>query len=284
MTRAWVTVVRAAVARMTRARVAVAALAAGMALSLALAGAIGRAQTGPDGMAAQQIIAALSQNRVSITANFSGSQIFVFGAVKRDMLDEGRLEVALTIAGPSSPILVRRKERVLGIWVNRDEVLVDEAPSFYAVAATGPLEEVLSYTDDLRYRIGINHLVRLIGAPPDIDQPETFRDAVIRLRRAEGLYVELPGSIRTVEDTLFAVDVSLPANLVEGDYRARMFLLRDRAVIDTYETAITVRKVGLERWIYALSRERPAAYGLLSIFVALLAGWGASEAFRLLRR
>lgn len=229
------------------------------------------------------IVAALSQNRVSITADFSGSQIFVFGAIKGAAPDGAKLEVVLAIAGPSAPVKVRKKERVAGIWVNRDEVLVDEAPSFYAVASTGPLDEVLSYTDDLRHRIGINHLVRLIGAPAQIEAPEAFREAVIRLRRAEGLYVELPGIIRTVEDTLFAVDIQLPANLVEGDYTARVFLLRDRQVADVFETDIAVRKVGLERWIFALSRERPAVYGLLSIVVALLAGWGASEAFRLLR-
>lgn len=253
-------------------------------LALALTGAA-PAQTGDEAEgASRRIVAALSQNRVSITANFSGSQIFVFGAVKRAVVDDARLDVVLAIAGPSAPVKVRRKERVAGIWVNRDEVLVDEAPSFYAVASTAPLEEVLSYTDDLRHRIGINHLVRLIGAPADVNAPEDFREAVIRIRRAEGLYVELPGAVRTVEETLFAADIKLPANLVEGDYRARVFLLRDREVADVFETDISVRKVGLERWIYALSRERPAAYGLLSIVVALLAGWGASEAFRLLRR
>lgn len=255
-------------------------IAACLGLALLWAGAAS-GQTPPRD--APGIVAALSQNRVSITANFSGSQIFVFGAVKQAVPDGAALEVVLAIAGPSAPVKVRRKERTAGIWINRDEVLVDEAPSFYAVASTGPLEEVLSYTDDLRHRIGIDHLVRLIGAPADVDTPEAFREAVIRLRRDEGLYVELPGAVRTVEDTLFAADISLPANLVEGDYSARVFLLHDREVLDIFETDISVRKVGLERWIHALSRENPAAYGLLSIVVALLAGWGASEAFRLLR-
>jgi uncharacterized protein (TIGR02186 family) len=260
---------------MTALRLMVAALT----LSVWAGAVLAQAKDGAEG----GIVAALSQNRVSITANFSGSQIFVFGAIKGAAPEGAKLEVVLAIAGPSGPVKVRRKDRVAGIWVNRDEVLVDEAPSFYAVAATGPLDEVLSHTDDLRHRIGIDHLVRLIGAPADVDAPEDFREAVIRLRRDEGLYVELPGVIRTVEDTLFAVDIKLPANLVEGDYSARVFLLRNREVADIFETDITVRKVGLERWIFALSRENPAAYGLLSIVVALLAGWGASEAFRLLR-
>jgi hypothetical protein len=40
----------------------------------------------------------------------------------------------------------------------------------------------------------------------------------------------------------------------------------------------------LERWIYNLAHENSLIYGLLSILVALMAGWGASEMFRLLRR
>lgn len=233
---------------------------------------------------ARGIVAALSQNRVSITANFSGSQIFVFGAVKQaETEDPAPLEVVITISGPAEPVKVRRKARVAGIWLNADEVLVDEAPSFYAVASTGPLDEVLAYAEDLRYRIGINHLVRLMSSPSGIEEVESFREAVIRLRRDEGLYVELPDAVSTVESTLFTAEVDLPANLVEGDYRARVFLVQDGRVADVYESAIAVRKVGLERWAYTLSREQPALYGLLSIVTALLAGWGASEIFRLMR-
>ncbi|MGG7567750.1 TIGR02186 family protein [Rhodovulum sp. DZ06] len=234
--------------------------------------------------AGRSIVAALSQNRVSITADFSGSQIFVFGAVKRTAPSDEPLQVIVTIAGPSAPELVRRKDRVAGVWANTDEVLIDEAPSFYAVASSHPVEEILSFREDLKHRIGINQLVSLLYLPEGVAEPESFREAVIRIRRNEGLYVELPRAVEVVEDTLFAVDVNLPANLVEGDYRARVFLLGEQEVQDVFETDIAVRKVGLERWLYALSRESPAAYGLLSIFIALTAGWGASEVFRLMRR
>ncbi|MEO0683373.1 MAG: TIGR02186 family protein, partial [Pseudomonadota bacterium] len=160
------------------------------------------------------------------------------------------------------------------------------APSFYAVAATRPLVEAVSETENLRHRIGIDAQVRARALDPSFDAAERdeFRRAVIRLRRAEGLYSEAAEPVRLQEQSLFAARFALPANLVEGDYRARIFLLHDGAVIDLHEDVIAVRKAGLERWLYALSREAPLVYGLLSIAVALLAGWGASEAFRLLRR
>ncbi|MGC1259467.1 MAG: TIGR02186 family protein, partial [Jannaschia helgolandensis] len=43
------------------------------------------------------------------------------------------------------------------------------------------------------------------------------------------------------------------------------------------------QKVGLERWIYALANEEPILYGLLSLFIAIVAGWGASAVFRLFK-
>lgn len=239
----------------------------------------------PLAAAGEEVVASLSQNRVAITTTFSGSEIFVYGAVKREAPKaQARLDVVIAVEGPSEPVVVRRKARVMGVWTNRDAVVIDEAPSFYAVAATGPLDEVLSATDDLRHRVGINSQVRVIDLPAGVGDRNDFRNAVIRLRERAGLYFEVEDGVRITEDTLFAADFALPANLVEGDYRARVFLLHDRQVIDAFEGSIAVRKVGLERWVYNLSREQPFLYGLLAIAVALAAGWGASEAFRLLSR
>jgi uncharacterized protein (TIGR02186 family) len=235
--------------------------------------------------AAEQVVLGLSQDSVAITTQFDGSDILIFGAVKRDApIPEGPpLEVVIAVAGPSEPVLVRRKERRFGIWINTDSVEVDSAPSFYAVATTGPLSEVLSDTEDLRHRITIQRAIRSVGAPQQVADAQNFTDAVIRIREASGLYQHLEGTVALDQQTLFRTSITLPADLTEGDYAARIFLTRDGAVVSQYEARINVRKVGLERWLYALSREQPYLYGLMSLAIAIAAGWGASTAFRLLR-
>ena len=239
----------------------------------------------PESDDAEKVVAALSHNQVSITTTYAGSEIFVFGAVKRSRPARSeRPDVIVTISGPAGPVTVRRKDRSFGIWANRASTVIDQAPAFYAVAATGPLDEILSATENLRHRVGLDLQVRAIGAASDVADPENFREAVIRLMRGRGLYVEAPIEVDVIEDTLFATHVALPANIVEGDYIARVFLLHGGQVLDLHESIVGVRKVGLERWLYALSREMPLAYGLLALAVALAAGWGASEAFRVLRR
>jgi uncharacterized protein (TIGR02186 family) len=245
-----------------------------LALLLALAGA---AQ-------AEQIVLGLSDSRVAITATFDGSDILVFGAVKRDAPAPANdpLDVIITVSGPLTPVMVRRKERFFGLWVNRDAVAVDAAPSYYAVATTGPLADVLSDTEDLRHRITIPRAIRSVGSA--IAGTEDFTEALIRIRAGEGLYRVMENQVLFTEETLFRVEMALPANLIEGNYDTRIFLTRDGRVVDSYETQIVVRKVGLERWLFNLSQDMRLTYGVLALAIAIIAGWSASAAFQALRR
>ena len=213
---------------------------------------------------AESIVAGLSQNRVSITADFDGSEILVYGAVKRD--------------APAPDGCVACTPRP-----NTDAVHIDAAPSFYAVATTGPLASILSDTDDLRYRITLDRAIRAVGAATETGDPAEFIAAMERIRIAERRYRILQGAVEFTEDTLFRADIVLPANLTEGEYTVRMFLLRDGRVIDAQDRVIGVRKEGLERFLFNLAQDQPLIYGLLSILLAVVAGWGASAAFRLVR-
>ncbi len=235
--------------------------------------------------AQEEVVAGMSQNRVAITANFDGSEILIFGAVKRDEPPPGTgpLEVIVTVAGPSKPVIVRRKEKRFGIWVNTDAVEVDSAPSFYAVATSGPLSEILKNIDDLRYKISIPRAIRSVGAPMTVQNSRAFTEALIRIRSQKGLYLLDMNTVQVDQETLFNTAIALPANLTEGAYTARIFLTRGGNVIAAHETKIDVQKVGLERWLFNLAHELPLAYGILSLVIAISAGWGASAVFRYLR-
>ena len=236
-------------------------------------------------LAGEEVVLGLSKDKVAITTSFDGSEILIFGAVKREQaIPKSPLHVVITVAGPSRPVVVRRKSKWLGlIWVNRASVEVDSAPSFYAVATSGPMRDVLSETEDLRQKISIDHAIRSVGAPSDIEHSETFTEAVIRIRENAGLYQLLEGQVALDQQTLFRTAIEMPSDLTEGDYLTRIFLTRDAEIISTYETTIDVRKVGLERWLFTLSRQNPVLYGLMSLAIAIAAGWGASAAFRLAR-
>ena len=239
----------------------------------------------PAPAAAERVVAALSQSRVQIDTAFTGSEILVYGAVIRDepAPTDSALGLVVTVAGPERPVTVRRKGRRFGIWVNVDAVEVEGAPSFYAVAASAPLASVLNETEDERFRISPGRALRGVMAAEGLD-PDAFGQALIRIREREGAFRTADSRVTLTDDTLFSTEVTLPANLVEGTYAIQIFLTRDGVVQTRYATAITVRKVGLERFLYRLAHDRPLAYGLMSLAIAIAAGWGASAAFRLILR
>ncbi len=234
---------------------------------------------------AERVVADLSQDRVSITTDFDGSEILVFGAVVREAPEpEGEpLAIVVTVRGPREDVTVRRKARRAGIWINASSVDVLAAPSFYAVASSAPLGTVLSPEEDERWRITT---ARALGAPGTAtmarDRPG-FLEALIRIRTEQGHYGTAEADVSVRDGTLFSTEIALPADLTEGYYATRIFLLRDGAVVDSFATSIFVQKVGLERWLHARAHEDPLFYGLLSLAIAVAAGWGASAVFRYVR-
>ena len=231
----------------------------------------------------EEIILGLSQNEIDITATFVGSEILLFGAIRRDAPSpDGKLGIIVTVAGPETPVTVRRKERRFGIWVNVDDVEIAAAPSFYAVASSANLSKILRPSEDLINRITIPQVVRQVGT--NVLDSQSFARALMRIRANNDQYQILEGAVAVSRDTLFQTRIQMPANLTEGFYVAKIFLTRDVDVVDEYITTIPVKKVGMERWLYNLAHENAFLYGLMSLAIAIAAGWTASAVFTLFRR
>jgi len=232
----------------------------------------------------EAIVAGLSQNVVSINATFVGSEILIFGAVKRETpAPANELGVVVVVEGPSQQITVRRKEKRMGIWVNTDAVEVQRAPTFYAISTSAPFEELVPEDIDRAMHISIPESIRIFSSE-EVADPESFAEAVIRIRSKAGLYKLDEGGVNLSENTLFDTRIQLPANLTEGSYVARIFLTRGGEIVAAHSADIDVRKVGLERWLYNLAHEQAFLYGLMSLAIAIAAGWGASAFFRIFLR
>jgi uncharacterized protein (TIGR02186 family) len=235
-------------------------------------------------IAQEEVVLGLSQDRVHITTNFDGSDLLIFGAVKRETpIIDPPLDVIVTVAGPSTPVTIHQKARRLGIWVNAETVRYTAAPSFYAVATSGPIDDILLQTEDLRHAISVPRMIRTVGAASMTEQPQGYVDALIRIRSDKDHYQSLENTVRLDQQTLFRTRITLPSDLTEGGYTARVFLLREGNVVSRIETTLDVNKVGLERWLYTLAHQKPLFYGILSLSIAIIAGWLASALFRAIR-
>jgi uncharacterized protein (TIGR02186 family) len=226
------------------------------------------------GAKAQPLIADLSSHLIAITTGFAGTELLLFGAT------EGEGEVVVIVRGPESETSVRRKARVVGIWINRDEMRFSGAPSFYRVAASKPLAEFVPQALRQRHQIGTDALRIQALDEASADEIASFRQGLVRNKEAQKLYDPELGRVAFLGPRLFRTRIVFPANVPTGAYSVEVLLVRGGQVIGAQTTPMFVSKVGIGADIYDFAHDWAAIYGLIAIFLAAFAGWAAGAIFR----
>lgn len=247
---------------------------------MALAGSAA-AQT-PDG--AQDLPAAVAEERITVSSDYRGSYITVFG-VNPDRRARG--EIVVVVRGPNESVTVMRKRRAFGLLVNGDPVRFSEAPSFFALLSNAELRDITTPQLIHRYQLDPAASAQLETAVPDAD-PSAYRAALVRLRRTQGLYQSYSGP-PTLEDRsgltvypggLFRAVVRLPANAPIAEYVADAYVFREGRLISSQRIPIGFARVGIEGFIHNLAMSASLFYGLFVVMIALGAGWLAAFLFR----
>ncbi|MBM3491030.1 MAG: hypothetical protein FJX68_11365 [Alphaproteobacteria bacterium] len=224
--------------------------------------------------AAQSLVADISDHLVAVTTDFAGTELLLFGAVERP----GR--VVVVVRGPLQTLVVRRKERVLGVWINRLATTFVDVPAFYAIASSAPLAEVASASELARQEFGLRYLRLNPASGAQSDPDGGFRAALVRVKQREGLYSEGLEQVSFLGERLFRARIPLPANVPTGSYVATVFLLVDGEVVAAQTSPLVVSKLGTGARIARVAEHDAAIYGLFAILLALSAGWLGSIAFR----
>ena len=257
-------------------RIAVAAL-------LLLSAPSARAQ--PAGEVASDLPAAVAEERITVSSDYRGSYVTVFG-VNPDR--RGRGDIVVVVRGPTESAVVMRKHRVFGLWVNTAPVRFREAPSFFAVLSNRPLRQIANAEAIWRHRLDPAASAELASSVPSGADPAAYRNALVRLRRAQGLYQEYSGrasperrgGLTLYPGGLFRAVVRLPANAPIAEYHADTYLFRDGRLISTQRIPIDIAGVGVERSIHDLATHATLLYGVITVLLALGAGWLAAFLFR----
>lgn len=222
----------------------------------------------------QELTADVSNHLVAITTGFSGTSILIFGA----LTEPG--EVVVAVRGPAHAVKLYRQSPVLGVWVNSASRSFPQVPSFYALASSGPLEEIATEAERERLQLGLNELVLRAAGRASPNLQDEWRQALIRAKVRDGLYQIDVAPIRLMNDQLFRVSFDLPTNVPVGTYLVDVFVLRDGIAVAAQSIPLVVSKVGFEANLYNFAHNQSALYGLAAIAVALLAGWIAHLLFR----
>lgn len=240
-----------------------------------------------------RVASAMTDARVMIDSSFQGASIVVYGAVFNPT--DRPADVVVVVRGPDGPVRLVKKTRNMGFWLNSRPVLFEGAPGFYMTASTRPLSDIADFGQLRRLGVGVDHL--RIAAPQESrtvtrygvrdvvvsrlgEDYLDYRRAVIRLREAAALYNTDPDGVEFVDKGLFRAELDLPAVAPTGQYFAEVWLFQDGEPVSVSNLTLTVEKVGLERDVYEFAHRRPWSYGVLTVLLAALMGWGASRLFR----
>jgi uncharacterized protein (TIGR02186 family) len=230
---------------------------------------------------ADTLITSVSTPRVAIQSNFTGADIVVFGGIERSPgpREHGRYDIVIVIKGPAEPLDVRRKDRVLGIWINAERRPFRLAPSYIAIASTRPLSEIAAAPDIARFGLSFETAIGAAGTDLAADDSQ-FRAALVRLKREAGLYLEKPAAVTFLSDNLFRATVPLPANVPLGLYQVETRLFADGTVLAGQRASLEVIKTGFDDTVAHWANDRSAIYGTVTCILALSLGWLATIVFR----
>jgi uncharacterized protein (TIGR02186 family) len=223
---------------------------------------------------AQSLSADLSSRFVAITTGFTGTSIVLFGAT------DGAGDIIVVVRGPEHDTVVRRKSKVASIWVNTAQSVFLAAPSFYSVASTKPVEDILPPGLRQFNQIGIDNLrLNAADAAPQ-DELTAFRNAFIRNQERAGLYSKQAGPVSFLGDRLFRTTIDFPADVPIGTYLVEVLLIRDQDVAAAQTIPLEISEVGIDADVYEFADRNGLLYGLTAVGLAVIAGWLASLPFR----
>ncbi|MBY0302856.1 MULTISPECIES: TIGR02186 family protein [Sphingomonas] len=248
-----------------------AVFAAGLALAAPLLTAQAKPVLVPD----------VSQRNIDIAYSFTGAELLLFGAVLdpggRSPRNDAPTDVVIVVKGPTQSIVIREKEKVAGIWVNAGRLRYRSAPSFYAVASSRPLDQVVDARTRAIYELGLDSLqLSPASAEPSAVQ-DRFTRGLVDLRRRAGLFYEAPGAVEITDGVLYRARVSIPARVPVGRFTAETFLIRDGRVLAAAVRDIDIRKSGFERFVAQAADRHAILYGLFAVALSVLLGWAAGR-------
>jgi uncharacterized protein (TIGR02186 family) len=233
---------------------------------------------------AEKLIISLSTHRVLINSTYTGAQMAVFGVIQRDSVSLSRVgnyDVVVTIRGPRETVVVREKQRLGFIWVNREQRRFIQIPAFVQVLASKPLQDIIDGERGRRLGMGLAPILSPADQSFEFDtRSSDFRTALVRLRYESGLFREYERGVTFLTPDVFRAIITMPAIAAVGSYEVEVALFSDSVQLERQSTNFEVVKTGFEADIADAAQRHGWLYGLAAAVISLLFGWIASVIFR----
>ena len=229
------------------------------------------------------LVPEVSQHEVRVRQGFTGTELLLFGAI----LDPAGTraargyDVVVVLKGPTEPIRLREKSKVGGIWLNAASTDFRSAPSFFAVAASRPVKDIVDERTAAIYEFGTDFIQLSPTGEIDPAEQARFTAGLVDLKRRQGLYVEDMHGVKVSGQVLYQARISLPSSVTTGTYTAETFAVASGRVVASAVAEVEVKKVGFERFVELFAQRQSFFYGLLAVSMSIAMGWLAGRLFAL---
>ncbi len=215
------------------------------------------------------LVADISQNSIEIHSSFTGMQLLVFGARNQPG------DLVLVVRGPEDFIVLRRKERIAGMWMHVEQEKYPNLPLFYGFATTKPLELIAPENTLRALGLGVQ---QIIDRSNSRSMPN-FDEALINQLDVYRLWQRRFGEITYFGESLFKAKIDLPDRLPRGLFTVEAYLF-DRGQLVGFQTIpLHTFKTGFDATVFDTAQHEPWIYGLAAIAMALSGGWLAHRLF-----
>ncbi|MEM7689089.1 MAG: TIGR02186 family protein [Pseudomonadota bacterium] len=225
------------------------------------------------------LVPEVSQSRIEVRQGFTGANLLLYGAVIAPGEADPEYDIVVVLKGPAEAIRMREKERFLGMWMNAGASDFRSAPSFFAVASSRPVDELVDERTAAIFELGTRFIqLSPVGEIEPIAQAR-FANGLVDMRQRAGLYSEDPGGVRISEGVLYQARINLPSNVTTGPYTAETFAIAGGRVLASATAKIEVVKVGLEGRVVREANRNSLLYGSFAILLSLSMGFLAGRVF-----
>ena len=217
----------------------------------------------------QAMIADIDRRYVDINSSFAGVKLLLFGT------REEYGNIIIVVSGPKRDFIVRKKEKIMGMWFNSGVVEFVNVPYLYKTFSSIDLDNNKNFLID-------NEIIDNYLLEPAQDQKQelsSYKYALFEFLYNNHLYNNKEQKVSFIGNTLFRSNVFLPEKLLEGTYRVNFYLIEDNRIRLLQTVPMIVRQVGFNARIYNMANTQPYVYGLIAVLLSLSLGWLAKLIF-----
>ena len=220
-----------------------------------------------------------NHDHIDVDYNYHGSTVSVKGVSDPDV------DIVVKIATEPTEQSLMRKDKVGGvIWMNVEKLHFKDVPNLYLMRSTKPVDEILSADKRREFRIGLDAIEQTSEVEPAKDEQTAHAlfGQFIKYKESRKLYSEDGVKVdmsNAGDGRNYSTIFDWPYQATPGKYEVTVYSVKDGSVVESANAEVVVEQAGAVKFLSDMARNKAVMYGVLSIALALMAGFGVGMVF-----